>query len=280
VVNNTGNGFDDDTFGTARRSTFQAVFDYLNTVLDHDGSADFIVNNSLSGGTGSLASAGTFFFGSTGFSNGLLYDHATSGIDPSGGIHDGFATFDFGYNWNSELDATSGSEFDLFTVALHEVSHAMGFASLIDSTTGNSEISGTNPGSYSGFDSFLELGDGTDLTTAGGNFVGDVADLTSDDVFFNGANAIAANGGAPVKIYAPNPFEPGSSVSHVDTATFPNAVMAHAIAPGVEKRGYTAIDRGILQDIGWNVNVVAVPEPSSLLALVFVFAPLVVSRRR
>ena len=280
VLNNTNNGFDDPTLGLTRRNTFNSVLTYINTVLDHTGTVDFTVNNSQTDGTGFLASAGTFYFtGPNGFSNGLFFDHATTGIDPTGAIHDGQATFDFGYNWNSELDATAGTEFDLFTVSLHEVTHAMGFSSLV-SPTGVSEISGGDPGVFSVLDSFLELGDGTDLFGPGGNFLGTGADLVSDDVFFNGANAVAANGGNPVKMYAPNPYESGSSISHVDTATFPSAVMAHAIAPGVEKRGYTALDSAILADIGWNITVAAVPEPSALLLVATGVIPLVSRRRR
>lgn len=278
VVNNTGVGFDDATFGAARQATFNSVFAYINTVVDESGTVDFTVNNSQTDGTGSLASAGTLYFtGPNGFSNGLLFDHATTGVDPTGAVNDGSATFDFGYNWNSETDAVGATEFDLFTVALHELTHAMGFSSLV-SPAGVSEISGGDPGVFSVFDSFLELGDGTDLFSAGGNFEGDAADLVSNDVFFSGANTVAANGGAPVQIYAPSIFNDGSSISHfnqdfispsvggVVTGTFfPNTVMSPAVAAGVQKRAYTALDLAVLQDIGWTVS--AVPEPSSVMAL-------------
>ena len=56
VVNNTGVGFDDATLGATRQSTFLSVTNYLNTVLDANGSVDFVVNNSETDGGGSLAS--------------------------------------------------------------------------------------------------------------------------------------------------------------------------------------------------------------------------------
>ena len=38
---------------------------------------------------------------------------------------------------------------------------------------------------------------------------------------FTGPQATAANGGIAPRLYAPNPWEPGSSYSHLDDDTFP-----------------------------------------------------------
>ena len=276
VVNNTGVGFDHATLGATRQATFISVTGYLNTVLDANGSVDFVVNNSQTDATGFLASSGPFFFtGPNGFENGFLYDHATTGIDPTGAVPDATATFDFGYNWNSDLSAPTGGEFDLFTVALHEVSHSLGFSSLLNSD-GTSGISDGDPGVFSVYDSFLELGDGTSLFNAGaGDYTGSAADLISNDVYFGGANAMAANGGSPVAVYSPGTFNDGSSIGHITAA---GAVMNFSIASGVEKREYLAVELGILQDIGW--SLVAVPEPSSALLLLAGFMGISLHRRR
>jgi len=188
------------SLGATRRATFQAALDYISATLDtpNDVTLDYVVETSLTGGTGSLASGGTLFFNNPGFTNGILFQHAQTGTDPLGGQADGSAQFDFGYTWNSENDAPAANEFDLYTVAVHEITHSLGYLSLTGAS-GNS-VFGGNPGTYSVSDSFLERGDGTDLFAAGGNFIGNAADLVSDDVFFNGANAMAANGGAPVKM--------------------------------------------------------------------------------
>ncbi len=281
VVNNTNVGFDDPTFGAPRRATFEAVANYVSSTLDGSGTIDFTLNNSQTDGGGALASAGTLYFTSpNGFSNGILFQHASTGTDPLGGTHDGSATFDFGYNWNSETDAPAGSEFDLYTVSLHELTHALGFASLADAN-GDSQISGGNPGVYGVFDSFLERGDGTALfsTTGGATFEGTAGDLTSEDVFFDGPNARASNGGQPIKMYAPSPYEPGSSISHIDSS-LGFAVMTPSIAPGVEKRTYSAQDLGILQDVGWTVAPELVPEPSGTALLALGAVVLFVRRRR
>ena len=275
-MNNTGVGFDDATLGATRQATFISVTGYLNTILNANGTVDFLVNNSDTDGAGSLASAGSLVFtGPNGFSNGLVYQHAITGIDPAANPSDGSATFDFGHNWNSDLSAPTGGEVDLFTVALHEISHAIGFSSFLNSD-GTSGISGGDPGVFSVYDSFLELGDGTSLFNAGaGDYTGTAADLISNDVYFGGANAMAANGGSPVAVYSPGTFNDGSSIGHITAA---GAVMNFSVASGVEKREYLAIELGILQDIGW--SLVAVPEPSSALLMLAGFMGISLHRRR
>ena len=94
------------------------------------------------------------------------------------------------------------------------MTHTLGYLTALDST-GNSELSGGNPGVYTVFDSLRARGDGTSLFGAGGTFTGTAADLVSEDVFFTGTNASLAYGG-PVPIYAPSTFAAGSSIGHLD----------------------------------------------------------------
>ncbi|MEM8606643.1 MAG: hypothetical protein AAGF92_06035, partial [Myxococcota bacterium] len=53
-----GVGFDDPNAGAARRATLRAVLQYLSAILDVRGTADLVVFESDTDGTGALASAG------------------------------------------------------------------------------------------------------------------------------------------------------------------------------------------------------------------------------
>ena len=153
VSSSNGIGFDDPTLGVARRQIFEDTLDYIDSVLDETGTVDLLVNASENDGTGFLASAGPYFFpGPDGFYNGFVYDHVRAGSDPTPSVADATLTFDFGYNWNSDLAAPTSGEYDLFTVVLHEMTHTLGWVTALNSA-GNSDLSGGNPGVYSGFDS-------------------------------------------------------------------------------------------------------------------------------
>ena len=262
-----GLGFDDALLGATRRQTFLDTLDYVGSVLNETGTVDLRVTESRNDGTGSLASAGPFFFtGTNGFYNGFVYDHVRNGIDPVITAPDAVVNFNFGYTWNSEVDTPSSTEYDLFTVALHEMTHALGFTSLVDSS-GNSSISSGDPGVFSVFDSFLELSDGTSLFGDVGDFLGTAADLTSNDVVFTGTNASLAYGG-PVPIYSPSTFATGSSIGHfADEVT---SVMNYSVEIGTTRRTFSSVDLGVLADIGWNIQGAqnaSVPEPSSAVVI-------------
>lgn len=150
---------------------------------------------------------------------------------------------------------------------MHEMLHAMGYASIISSTGqgGFSNASGT-PDLWATFDQFLANSGGTRLVNSSAEFVGGtiLSDGNSSDVYFNGANAVAANGGNLIRIYSPATFEDGSSLSHLDTSIYGsnNFIMTHAVAPGPSLRTLSAIEIGMLQDIGY--SMAAVPEPATL----------------
>jgi hypothetical protein len=254
VTGTTGAGFDHATLGATRRATALAVANYLNDVLNENSSATIDIDFQVSqtDGTGFLASAGTFWFASPNqYNSGLCWTHIITGSDPSGVVADINVTLDFGYTWNDDFSAPGGGEFDLASVLLHEFTHGLGFTSLSDAS-GNSLVSLGSPGVFTPLTNGLLRNTGTvDLWDAAFTFVGAAADLISNDVYFTGANATAANGASNPKIYAPGTWAQGSSLSHWDTTTFPTAVMRHSTAAGVTTRQYSAVDIGGLLDIGY-----------------------------
>jgi hypothetical protein len=260
VTANNNIGFDDPSDGAARRATSTAVLSYIIDVLNSGttASVDIEFMTSQTDESEALASAGTYFSPATQYSNGMAFEHITTGNDPDGLHSDIEVTVDFGYTWYSGTEAPANNQYDLFTVLLHEITHGLGFSSLSD-PDGISEISLGNPGAFSNLDDNLtRITQDRDLWNSFSRFEGSTADLKSNNVGFSGTNVEAANGNAIPKIYAPNPFQNGSSLGHWDTPTFPDEIMNHAIAAGVQKRTYGALGIAALKDFGYS-NATAVP---------------------
>lgn len=159
-------------------------------------------------------------------------------------------------------DANPGAdEVDLATTVIHEILHAMGFGDLFvfNASTGEGSLKAGDeiPGIY---DTFLENGDRKRITDTALFPTPSVAlgnALISNDLFFAGERAIAANGGIPPKIYAPNSYEDGSSILHLDEATFWDAsdsLMTPTRSPGIAIHDPGPLTFAILQDLGWKLN--------------------------
>ena len=85
------------------------------------------------------------------------------------------------------------------------------------------------------------------------------ASATDDgNLHWTGANVDANKGfltsgisGGHVQMYAPNPVEGGSSVSHFDTDLTPNDIMEPITTP--DRKDNIGLARFLLQDIGWQI---------------------------
>lgn len=92
------------------------------------------------------------------------YTNVASPLIPTGGavsggspFFHGLVAFDTSVNWNTDLSTPPGiGEMDLYTVALHEAMHALGFMTLID-FNGASRL-GTMRQYYGRYDQFLKIG--------------------------------------------------------------------------------------------------------------------------
>jgi hypothetical protein len=78
-------------------------------------------------------------------------------------------------------------------------------------------------------------------------------------------SGLTANG--HVKMFAPNPFQSGSSVSHFDVSLTPNALMEPAINPDLSSN--IDLTDAVFRDIGWLPRTLSVPGggPSTRVAL-------------
>jgi hypothetical protein len=82
--------------------------------------------------------------------------------------------------------------------------------------------------------------------------------LTSGDVYWDGPRGKAAYNGRYPRLYAPRPWEPGSSYSHLSVADFPqldiNSLMTAVLSPDYVKRDPGPVVLGMFADMGWGVR--------------------------
>jgi hypothetical protein len=157
-----------------------------------------------------------------------------------------------GINWNIGSQNPGSSQYDLRTIITHEIGHTLGFCSTYDSSTDTFGSVG-----LSTWDTLLRDsasgGNRPAINSTGspGNF-----NQTANPVYFVGTAAEAANGSNAVPVYAPNTFQSGSSLSHLDQSSFPNALMRPQFGWGVATRAPMNLEWAIMQDLGWSLATV------------------------
>ncbi len=230
--------------------------------------------SSINENSDTLAAAGSAFpsTGTIGFANrGIVGTKIlTNGAsDPNGSSFDGEVDVNFHHDWDFDDDIGAGS-FDFQSTMIHELIHAVGFASSI--TEDGEDPFGTtpgDPGAWAPFDEFIADED-VRIIAANGilddeDWFGASTDGTgsippADGLYFVGPIAVAANGGQPIPLYSPTTWEEGSSVSHLDDDFFLGEaakLMNAATNTGPGIRSLSAIEIAMLKDIGFT----AIPEP-------------------
>ncbi|MBK9942507.1 MAG: hypothetical protein IPP13_12920 [Kouleothrix sp.] len=184
-----------------------------------------------------------------------------AGTDLSPDTPDIVASFNSNFgNWYFGTDGNPPPDrFDLVSVVLHELTHGLGFFDTmqVSGGVGSWGESSGGPRYPAVFDRFGVNGAGQQLinTAVFANpSAALAAQLTSGNLFFSGANAVAAGGGPP-RLYAPATWAPGSSFAHLNEATYPagtaNSLMTPFLNIGEVIHDPGPITKGIFADIGW-----------------------------
>jgi len=179
---------------------------------------------------------------------------AGTDFDPSNGdIVTALASSGVQWYFGTDGNPPSG-QWDLMSVALHEIAHGLGIAGTmsVEDGAGNWGAGTTSP---LVFDRFTVNGNGTPLLSFPNGSAALAAQLTSNNLFFSGPRTNAANGGDPAKLYAPGTWNPGASFSHLDESTYPAGSPNSLMTPGIRQaesiHSPGPIALGILHDIGW-----------------------------
>ncbi|MEM9258376.1 MAG: T9SS type A sorting domain-containing protein [Bacteroidota bacterium] len=161
-------------------------------------------------------------------------------------------------NWYFGTDGnTPRNQIDLVSVMMHELGHGLGFLSSVDTLNTNQLAIGFG-GRFIIYDIFLETGAGLPLTDPG-VFTNPSSELltavTGNDLTFDAPLARRENNGAVVRLFAPPTFDVGSSVSHLNEATFrpgtENALMTPFLSSGESVHDPGPVTLGIFADMGW-----------------------------
>jgi len=161
-----------------------------------------------------------------------------------------------------------GYQTDWVTVMLHEVTHGLGFSSTTQSDgkyyyVVNEQGSGYYVNYPSIFDRQLYQGSTGNIRLTDLDQAQRAALLISNNLYAGAPDSylVNAHGGNRVKMYAPNPYQSGSSVSHWDNYPGFSTFMCYSIAQGFSMRSISTRELGIFKDMGWkeiNPNAVFV----------------------
>ncbi|MFT5193749.1 MAG: hypothetical protein ACI9EW_002721 [Cellvibrionaceae bacterium] len=192
-------------------------------------------------------------------------DLAPNDSDILANFNSNFSSWYFGTDGNP-----ASNQYDFTTTILHEIGHGLGFSgSMRLDTKTNTTIFWGLSGYPLTYDQFTENELNQSLINTvifPNNSAALTSQLTGGNVFFDGPEASAANGGSPVKLYSPGTWRSGSSYSHLDEIFngTNEALMTYSLSPGEVQHNPGPIIKGLLNDLGWNVTSEApTPIPTS-----------------
>ena len=139
-------------------------------------------------------------------------------------------------NWDQRGDGTpTTTEFDLQSVFIHEICHGLGFLST-DSYDSNPLSLTYRWGKIvrpTAFDAYAQLPDGSRLADLPSPSL-ELGKAMTNSLVWSGPLGIKANGGVKPVLYSPKEYDAGSSVSHVDEATFHSSTTDSVMTPSLD----------------------------------------------
>ena len=199
------------------------------------------------------------------FPFGLINQIRSEDLDPDD--PDFLVTMSSSEEWYFGLDGRPGEDqFDFVSVVLHEIGHGLGFfdSFKIDESTEEAEYGIGDDNIPTIFDVHIfdteinRLVDEDEYTNPSTELTDAVTGIT---LFWRGPKTRTANGGSyPVLLWAPEEFDSGSSVAHLDEYAYPpgtpNALMTPSSGRGEAQSslGVGPIVLAMLEDMFWTIR--------------------------
>ena len=174
------------------------------------------------------------------------------------------------FTWHVEYDQPiSDGKHDLLSVVLHEIGHGLGLADSFRASGNSASWDAIERANI--YDYYIYNFGGEQIITDIKNNSNDLfVQLTSNRLMFNADLAKKANNDIPPKVYAPTEFSGGSSISHLDEATFPagdtNSLMSPQIGREEVIHDQGPIINAILAEMGYVYTFIehdSVPDVAS-----------------
>ena len=177
-----------------------------------------------------------------------------------------------GYSWNFGSGAPGAGDIDFRSVVTQEIGHSLGWTDSYNPDPtyddwGNTYGTSASPYAWAGYNGLSEwdknLVDslGNRPVNGGTGTPGNFNEV-DNPVFWDGPDAVSYYG-SNVPIFAPDPFQGGSSLAHLDYGTFPSLLMSPYIGLGDMGRTVSDLEWAMMTDMDW--EIVHAPVPGAVL---------------
>ena len=152
---------------------------------------------------------------------------------------------------------TPAGKLDFTSVVLHEIGHGLG---LTDSTnvSGGYGFWGSGTPFPFIFDRYAQSAGGTAIASYASGTTALASVLQSNGVRWGGSQGTTADGGTKPRLYSPNPYQPGSSIAHLDESWYPtgdpDALMTPYLDDGEALHDPGDVVLGMMRDMGWTTT--------------------------
>lgn len=157
-------------------------------------------------------------------------------------------------NWDRSTDGSVASTAQsMLSVAVHEMGHGLGHTSWVRQTDLGWAVNYVANGATVAFayDRLVTTPTGAAITSLPESAL---ASVLTTPLSWAGSRGRTANGGTSPRLYSPLVFETGSSVGHLDEATFTSEVMTPFLRRGEVHTTIPPITKAMLTDIGWTFS--------------------------